>query len=87
MQVVKELRRECAGKDNLGRARSSPAVAWSLQRYLIFAILCCIPGIITAALGPLASTPSTACLVVLCFVAHCKPTVFSVAVLAPLLVR
>ncbi|CAL5226027.1 g8835 [Coccomyxa viridis] len=43
VQVVKELRRECAGKDNLGRARSSPAVAWSLQRYLIFAILCCIP--------------------------------------------
>ncbi|CAL5226021.1 g8828 [Coccomyxa viridis] len=43
MQVVNELRRECAGKDNLGRARTSPAVAWSLQRYLIFAILCCIP--------------------------------------------
>ena len=46
MQVVNELRRECAGKDNLGRARTSPAVAWSLQRYLIFAILCCIPGIV-----------------------------------------
>ena len=46
MQVVNELRRECAGKDKVGRPRNSPAVAWSLQRYLIFAILCCIPGVL-----------------------------------------
>ena len=44
LQVVNELRLECAGKDDIGRARSPAAVAWSLQRYLIFAILCCIPG-------------------------------------------
>ena len=44
VQVVNELRLECAGKDDIGRARSPAAVAWSLQRYLIFAILCCIPG-------------------------------------------
>lgn len=43
-QVVNELRLECAGKDIIGRGRSPAAVAWSLQRYLIFAILCCIPG-------------------------------------------
>ena len=44
LQVVNELRLECAGKDDTGRTRSPAAVAWSLQRYLIFAILCCIPG-------------------------------------------
>lgn len=32
-----------AGKDENGRLRSPTAVAWSLQRYLIFAILSCVP--------------------------------------------
>jgi hypothetical protein len=43
-QVVQELKRECAGRDSIGRKREGSAVAWSLQRYLIFAILACIPG-------------------------------------------
>jgi hypothetical protein len=43
-QVVQELKRECAGRDASGRRREASAVAWSLQRYLIFAILSCIPG-------------------------------------------
>lgn len=43
-QVVQELRKECAGRDGSGRLREGSAVAWSLQRYLIFAILSCIPG-------------------------------------------
>lgn len=54
-QVVNELRLECAGKDATGRARTPTAVAWSLQRYLIFAILCCIPG------KPLPILPDMAC--------------------------
>jgi hypothetical protein len=41
--LVGDLRKECAGKDNQGRKRSPAAVAWSLQRYLIFAILACVP--------------------------------------------
>ncbi|BDA51332.1 hypothetical protein COCOBI_18-2090 [Coccomyxa sp. Obi] len=41
--VVQELRKECAGRDANGRRREGTAVAWSLQRYLIFAILSCIP--------------------------------------------
>lgn len=44
MQVVQELKKECAGRDSIGRRREASAVAWSLQRYLIFAILSCIPG-------------------------------------------
>ena len=43
VQVVQELRLECAALDQSKRARASTAVAWSLQRYLIFAILSCIP--------------------------------------------
>lgn len=31
------------GRDAVGRQRSPVAVAWSLQRYLIFAILSCVP--------------------------------------------
>lgn len=44
LQVVNELRLECAERDNVGRKRTGAAVAWSLQRYLIFALLSCIPG-------------------------------------------
>ena len=43
-QVVQELKRECAGRDSQGRQREGSAIAWSLQRYLVFAILSCIPG-------------------------------------------
>ena len=43
VQVVQELRLECAALDQSKRARAPTAVAWSLQRYLIFAILSCIP--------------------------------------------
>lgn len=43
-QVVSELRSECAALDSQGRKRTGAAVAWSLQRYLIFALLSCIPG-------------------------------------------
>lgn len=43
VQVVQELRLECAAQDRWKRARAPTAVAWSLQRYLVFAILSCIP--------------------------------------------
>ena len=42
--MVNELRLECAERDSIGRKRTGAAVAWSLQRYLIFALLSCIPG-------------------------------------------
>ena len=44
LRVVAELRRECAARDSTGRLRRRSHVAWSLQRYLIFAILSCVPG-------------------------------------------
>ncbi len=31
-------------RDSFGKQRSRQHVAWSLQRYLIFAILSCVPG-------------------------------------------
>lgn len=43
LATVQELRRECAGLNYRGIKRARPAVAWSLQRYLIFAILSSIP--------------------------------------------
>ena len=43
LATVQELRRECAGLNYKGIRRARPAVAWSLQRYLIFAILSSIP--------------------------------------------
>ena len=44
LHVVAELRRECAVKTSAGRLRRPAQVAWSLQRYLLFAILACVPG-------------------------------------------
>lgn len=41
--LCQELRHECAALDSAGRRRSEAAVAWSLQKYLIFAILSCVP--------------------------------------------
>ena len=41
--MVQRLKLECAGKDMSGHARSARQVASSLQRYLLFAILSCIP--------------------------------------------
>lgn len=41
--LCQELRHECAALDSTGRRRSEAAVAWSLQKYLIFAILSCVP--------------------------------------------
>ncbi|PSC71057.1 saccharopine dehydrogenase [Micractinium conductrix] len=43
LQLCSELRRECAGRDSSGRRRTDGAVAWSLQRYLVFAIFSCVP--------------------------------------------
>ena len=43
LALCSELRMECAALDVGGRRRSEASVAWSLQRYLIFAILSCIP--------------------------------------------
>ncbi len=42
-QVVQQLRLECAGLDSQGRPRPPLQVAASLQRYLMFAILACVP--------------------------------------------
>ena len=52
LQTVQELRRECAGRNHLGALRPRSAVAWSLQRYLIFAILSSIPDRSEQALAP-----------------------------------
>lgn len=43
--VVAELKKECAARDSTGRLRRRSHVAWSLQRYLIFAVLACVPGL------------------------------------------
>ncbi len=43
LRTVQELRKECAGRNHLGSKRARSAVAWSLQCYLIFAILSSIP--------------------------------------------
>jgi hypothetical protein len=43
LRVCGELRQECAALDSTGRKRADTAVAWSLQRYLIFAIFSCVP--------------------------------------------
>ena len=41
---MQELRKECAGLDAEGEPRARKEVAWSLQRYLLFAVLSCVPG-------------------------------------------
>ena len=46
LQLVEALKHEIAGRDGLGRKRTPAMVAWSLQRYLLFGILSCIPGAI-----------------------------------------
>ncbi|KAI3437936.1 hypothetical protein D9Q98_000380 [Chlorella vulgaris] len=43
LEVCAELRLECAALDERGRKRSPVAIACSLQRYLIFSILSCVP--------------------------------------------
>ena len=43
LDLVAELRTECAGLEGRGRARTPASVAWSLQKYLMFAILACVP--------------------------------------------
>ena len=43
LAVVEELRREAGAVNDRGRRRSDAAVAWSLQKYLMFAILACVP--------------------------------------------
>ena len=62
--MVNELRLECAERDNIGRKRTGAAVAWSLQRYLIFALLSCIPGTPRSYFLPISRSCScfTACL-------------------------
>ena len=43
LAVVEELRREAGAINERGRRRSDAAVAWALQKYLMFAILACVP--------------------------------------------
>ncbi|KAG1654661.1 hypothetical protein FOA52_003818 [Chlamydomonas sp. UWO 241] len=43
LKTVRLLRAECAGLDGQGRPRGADKVAMSLQRYLMFAILACVP--------------------------------------------
>jgi hypothetical protein len=43
LRVCAELRLECAGRDQQGRRRAPEAVAWSLQRFLLFSILSSVP--------------------------------------------
>lgn len=43
LAVVEQLRHECGALDANGKPRPERTVAWSLQRYLIFAILSCVP--------------------------------------------
>ena len=41
--LVSKLKAECAGRNWSGKSRNDQQVALSLQRYLIFAIMSCIP--------------------------------------------
>ena len=43
LAVVEELRREAGAINERGRRRTDAAVAWALQKYLMFAILACVP--------------------------------------------
>jgi hypothetical protein len=43
LRCVGVLRDECAGRDASGRLRSLESVAWSVQLYLIFSLLACVP--------------------------------------------
>ena len=43
IDLVRSLEDECAPRLHDGGARSDSAVAWSLQRYLIFGVLSCVP--------------------------------------------
>ncbi|GBF97947.1 hypothetical protein Rsub_10620 [Raphidocelis subcapitata] len=43
LALIRELREECAGLTSTGGPRSPKEVALALQRYLVFAILSCIP--------------------------------------------
>jgi len=43
LAVVEELRREAGALNERGRRRTDAAVAWALQKYLMFAILACVP--------------------------------------------
>ena len=43
LNLVQRLKSECSPKNHLGQSRSPSAVAWSVQKYLIFGILSCVP--------------------------------------------
>ncbi|KAK3253504.1 hypothetical protein CYMTET_37251 [Cymbomonas tetramitiformis] len=43
LNVVETLRRECSPRTKTGKRRTATAIAWSIQRYLIFSILSCVP--------------------------------------------
>ena len=43
LTLVQRLKSECTAKNCLGQSRSASAVAWSVQKYLIFGILSCVP--------------------------------------------
>ncbi len=43
LTLVQRLKSECSSRTHLGQARSASAVAWSVQKYLIFGILSCVP--------------------------------------------
>jgi hypothetical protein len=43
LSLVQKLKNECLPKNYLGQSRSASAVAWSVQKYLIFGILSCVP--------------------------------------------
>ena len=43
LALTRDLRADCAGLTALGAPRSRKEVALSLQRYLVFAILSCVP--------------------------------------------
>ena len=43
LTLVQNLKSECSPRNYIGQLRSKSAVAWSVQRYLIFGILSCVP--------------------------------------------
>jgi len=43
LTLVQNLKSECLPRNYVGQLRSESAVAWSVQRYLIFGILSCVP--------------------------------------------
>lgn len=80
LELCAELRRECGAialddnkRDDVKRRRRRPdaAVAWSVQKYLIFAILSCVPDRQVSEFGTAAGYPANPCCPASCLLHAC----------------